>query len=272
MNENMRIACLACISATLLIGCGRKNESVDMSDANHRAQETIQSTADLRRLLLPSLDTKEIVRDLGEPRWKEELGKGCEVWHYNLAAFPADDAMQGSYVVGVAIGITNGRLANWGCSYVGSSNAGFSGKQTVLAGNVQADSPIVELFVVREDLIDGGRFIDTERFPKLGYISQKADADFTKLREVTVDESKRLQPNGSQSVVWSFGITLMPDDKKRLNSLTETNISKRLLIMVGNRPITAPMIRGPLETGSFRIDCDDGALAEFLKKQLAQMQ
>lgn len=118
VRKTLCIVWLSRIAVSLLLGCGRKNEAADSlpSDGSHHARQAIRSTADLRQLLIPSLETKEIVGALGEPRWKEELGNGQQVWHYSLPPFPADDAMQGSYVSGVAVGITNGRLANWGCS------------------------------------------------------------------------------------------------------------------------------------------------------------
>ena len=273
MSETLRIVWVAYTLASLLVGCGRKNEATDTlpNDASHHARHAIQSTADLRRLLIPSLGTNEIIRSLGEPRWQEDLGKGQRVWHYSLPAFPADDAMQGSYVTGVAVGITNGHLSNWGCSYAGSANDGVSHEQAVLArGKGQADSPAIQLFVVRSDAIDDGRFIDTERFPRLGYIARSPIMAIRRLKDVTLDE--RVHSEGQSRTNWSFGIFLTHEDGAQLKIMTATNISTKLLIMVGKEPISAPTITAPLETGSLVIECQDRLLMESVKKQLAEME
>ena len=266
------IVSLSCISAALLPGCSRKNEAADSPRNNtSHARQVIRSTTDLRRLLIPALGTNEIVVTLGEPSWKEDLSKGEEEWHYSLPAFPADDAMRGSLVAGVAVGITNGRLANWGCIYVGSANDGITRKQTVIAGDKgQTESSILRLFLVRSDPIAGGRFIDTERLPKLGFVEPTATLVIRRLKKVTLDE--RVPSEGQSRTNWSFGIFLTQEDAAKLEAITAANISTKLLIMVGDEPVSAPRIVAPLEMGSFVIECQERSLMESVKKQLAEME
>ncbi len=266
------IFCGAVVSTVALFGCGTKNNDTVGSrrgSEDVRTQQLIRSTTDLRRILLPGMKTNEIAAVFGEPRWIEDLGKARQIWHYSLPAFPADDDMKGTYVAGVAVGITNGHLANWGCFYVGSADT--SRKQDVLAVDKRlGGSSTLQFFIVHNDPSGDLRFIDNERFPKLGFIGRTPSLTVRRLKEVTLEE--RVLSEGHNRTNWSFGIFLTEEDAAKLKAITETNISLKVLITVDNEPISAPKIRAPLETGSFIIDCEDRSLMESLKKQLTAME
>jgi hypothetical protein len=276
ISKTLRTVWTACTLASLLVGCdGRKDVTTDFrpSKANQHVPQSIRSTADLRRLLIPAMGTNEIAAVLGKPRWVESLGNGEQVWHYSLPAFPADDGMQGSYVVGVAVAITNEHLANWGCSYVGARSDGISPDQDVLPGGKGlADSPKIQLFIVSCDPISDGRFIDTERFPKLGFIQPTPNLAISRVKEVTLQERTPAGSDNQSHAVWSFGIFLTQEDAARLKSMTATNASRKVLIMVGDEPVSAPTVVTPLETGTLVIECSDRRLTESVKKQLARME
>jgi hypothetical protein len=273
MSKISCILCVACISVCWLVGCSRRDKAAEHvpNDTGHPAQQAIRSTDDVRRLLIPTLETTKIVEVLGEPCWKEDLGNGQQVWHFSLPPFPADDAMQGSSVVGVAVAITNGRVASWGCIYVSSANEAVSRERTVLAGNKgEADSPTLQFFLVSSDPINDGRFIDTERFPKLGFVARTPTLAIRRLKEVTLEE--RVLSQGRSRTNWSFGIFLAEEDGAKLKAITATNVSKKLLIMLGDEPVSAPTIRAPLENGRVMIECDDRSLMESVKKHLAELE
>ena len=272
MSKTSCILCVACISLSWWVGCSRKDKAVDnITVKGHNAQQAIRSTADLHQLLIPGLETDKIREVLGEPHWKEDSGNGQQMWHFSLPPFPADGAMQGSSIIGVMVGITNGRLANWGGAYTGSANDGVSRRQTVLAGNKgQADSPTLQFFLVSTDPIGDGRFIDTERLPKLGFVARSPTLSIRRLKEVTLDERVLSQERSRTN--WSFGIFLTQEDGAKLKAITATNISKKLLIVIGAEPVSAPTIMAPLVTGSLEIDCDDRSLMESVKQQLAELE
>ena len=272
----LRIVSAFCVPAVLLLGCDGKNDvatGLRQSAANRNAQAAIPNKAELQRLLVPAMGTNEIVASLGEPRWIENLGEGQQVWHHSLPAFPADDEMRGTYIAGVAITITNGHLASWGCVYVGDSSDRRVRKEEVLpTGNGQTDSPALKIFVVSSDPIADGRFIDTERFPKLGFISPSPSLRIRTVKEVTLEERTPSVSENSNRTTWSFGIFLTVEDGARLKSMTATNISKKILVVIGDEAVSAPTVMAPLETGSFAIEGRDRWLMESLRKQLARME
>lgn len=272
-NRPAFILWMICILASFLVGCNQREKASEVvsSGTDRSAQQSIRSMADLRMLLIPTLETSKIVEALGEPHWKENLGEGREEWHFSIPPFPAGDAMRGTAVAGVSIGITNGRLANWGCTYVGSANEGVSRSQPVLGLNTQpVNSVPLQFFLVRSEPIGDGRFIDTERFPKLGFVARNPILAVHRLKEVTLDEQVLSQQLGRTN--WSFGIFLTPEDGAKLKAITATNISIKILIMIGGEPVSAPTIRAPLETGSFAIECGDRSLMESVKKHLAELE
>jgi hypothetical protein len=268
MSNSLNILWIACTIVSMVIGCSRKDDT-DASPHKRGAPQgpkpDIRSLADLKRLLVPGMRTNEIVAVFGKPRLVEDVGQTHQVWHYGVPPFVADDKMRGSAVVGITVGLTNGHLANWGVP-----NDHLIRRQEVLSdGKSETNSPVLKLFVVSTNPVAGGGFVDTGPFPKLGFISANPNLVIDKVKEVTLEERGASESQGN--TVWSFGIFLLPEDAARLKFLTATNVGKRILLMVGNEPVSAPRVMGPLETGSFAVECGERSLMETISNQLARM-
>ena len=117
-------------------------------------------------------------------------------------------------------------------------------------------------YVVSEEKLDGGRFIDTLDMPKLGYIAVKPDLIITQLAGVSEtaihsfmgkigkDGKVTETPTPDEPALL---IQILPTDSQKFESLTERSIGKRVLIMLGNTPLIAPRVEGPISTQSFQI-------------------
>ena len=256
-------------------GCGGKRSlAKDFATNTH---SDIQSTAELRRRLVPGMPTNDIVVKFGEPLWAEPLGEGKTEWCYGLSGFPADDDMKGTYVIAVHITMTNGHLARWACAYRGPPSGGKAkplpiGKRNEEPQGERDEPPVLKVFVVSDEPIAGGWQIDTQQFPKLGFISETPNLSIKRLKEVTLEENPVPHADNKTSTNWQFGIFLNPDDAARLASLTASNVGKKVLITVGDVPVVAPIIRAPLETGSFNIDCTERPLMQTVRSNLTRMQ
>lgn len=268
-----------CILATFVSGCEDRNGVVAGSRATAPDKDqrpAIRSKGDLERLLLPGMGTNEIVLALGAPRWIESLSKGEQVWDHNLPPFPENSDAQGNfttYVVGVTIGITNGQLAYWGCVSQGVPSGRIVRSENVPSnGEGQADVVELKFFVVSKNPIADGRFIDTERLPRLGFIAPNPTLVINKVKEVTLEERMRSDSKKQNSTNWSFGVFLTQEDSVRLKTMTTTNVDERLLIMIGDEPVCAPTLMMPLETGSFEMEIHDKSLMELLQKGFAKME
>jgi preprotein translocase subunit SecD len=114
-------------------------------------------------------------------------------------------------------------------------------------------------YILSEEKIEGGRFIDTPAIPQAGFIGDKPDLTVTKLEAVHPDKSARIvtDANGNPTVVSNapaLAIELSPVDAKAFAALTEKAFGKRLLVMLGNKPLIAPVVRTPIETGRVSLD------------------
>jgi hypothetical protein len=98
-------------------------------------------------------------------------------------------------------------------------------------------------YVVREDIIDGGRFVDTVDFPKVGYIRFTPELTITRIKSFSTNE-----PGGDfwhvinlpldQSLKSGFSITLFQGDANQAAKLERKNIGHRnLLLMLDDKPL-----------------------------------
>ena len=131
--------------------------------------------------------------------------------------------------------------------------------------------PTLKIFVVNSDPVPGGHLVDTERFPKLGYIASAPSLELEKVQEVTLEEGVFTELTNQPRPVWSFRIVLDRKDAPLLRSMTETNIGNKLLIMIGDELAAAPVLTTPLKTGNFVIDTSDRAVMQLLKERFASM-
>jgi hypothetical protein len=259
----------------LASGCGEKRDAA--RDSTTTLHPDIQSTVELRRRLVPGMPTNDIFATFGEPVWVESLDGGRTEWRYGLSGFPADDDMKGTYVIGVTVTITNGRLARWACTYMAPPTGGSSkplplGQRNKDLQGERHVPPVLRVFVVSDEPIADGRQIDTPQFPKLGFISGTPNLAIKRLKKVSLEENAVPQADNETSTNWHFGVSLIPDDVAGLASLTASNVGKRVLITVGDLPVIAPVIRAPLETGSFTIECSERPLMETLRSNLTRME
>ena len=254
--------------AALVFGCGEKRDAAKASRIDLRE---IQSTAELRRIFVAGMTTNEILARVGEPLQADEFA-GDITWTYSLSGFPADDEMRGTYVAAARLTITNGHLARWGCVYFGPPTGG-NAKTLPLgqANEVGGQRPALKMFVVSDQPIADGRQIDTAQFPKLGFISATPDLAIKKLKGLEFEEIVA-QVDNKTSTNWQFVIRLSTDDAAGLASLTTSNVDKTVLITVGDVPVSAPVIREPVETGSFILNCDEWSKMETVKSHLTRME
>ena len=113
----------------------------------------------------------------------------------------------------------------------------------------------LSFYIVSAEKIEGGRFIDTPDFPKLGHIPAVPVLVLTKLESVVADVSHEqvviVNKDGKETVEpmkerMAFHIRMRPDDAKKFTALTEQAISKQMLLMLGDTPLTAARVMTPI--------------------------
>ena len=120
---------------------------------------------------------------------------------------------------------------------------------------------VLSFYVVSEEKIDGGRLIDTLDLPKLGYIAAKPDLVITQLvavsQTVVADggiydkDGKQIGRPGPDRA--ALDIMIRSEDSRKFEALTKENIGKRVLMMLGDVPLIAPIVQSPISTQSFQV-------------------
>ena len=129
-------------------------------------------------------------------------------------------------------------------------------------------------YIVSDQAIAGGRYINTPDCPNVGYITNTPNMVITHLESVstnaipvvTEDRSGRMSAKTNCAIV----IQLAKGDAKLFTQLTEQKVGHRLLICLGDRPLIAPRINSPIENGEFEItlaeDRNIGSVLAVLRK------
>jgi hypothetical protein len=124
--------------------------------------------------------------------------------------------------------------------------------------------PSLGFYVVETEPIPDGRYIDTARFPRLGYVRPMPDLALTRLAgvetgvQVHVKEPFRRRDGtltGEERCTNDcVDITFDLDTRTSFHKLTEDNLRKKVLFMVGDEPLIAPLVRYPISTPTVRVE------------------
>jgi len=228
------------------------------------AASKIKSTTDIDRLLKRGMGTNQIVAELGWPDFQGSFEEEKN-WWYGLSPFPGEGDMKALYMSDLILSITNGHLMQWNCSYRGRNSYSLAGAQNhVLSGRKDrkpGGSMNLKLFLVSDHPMAAGQFVDSDLFPKLGWISKKPDLEIPTLKSVVWRINLK---------AWQVDVSLDEDDAAKFGHLTEANVAKKLLIVVGDKLVSAPVIRSRLSDG-FAIEGTGQSELEVLKNNLANL-
>lgn len=224
--------------------------------------------ADLDELLRTNMSRQEVFRLLGRPLTGrgDVTTDGTLIYHFLLLEELPRNAPN-LFVSGVTVRFQNDKVINWSPVYHGTiANKGYS-PSTRVQPATNGMAPHISFWIVSEEAVPAGRYIDTPELPKLGYIGSRPDLTITELKSATW--AKELAPV-TPSPSGELAIELTDRDSGALKRLTETNVLRRLLLMVDDKPITAPVILMPIGGGVLAIECK-GEQCDRLKEAIARL-
>lgn len=125
----------------------------------------------------------------------------------------------------------------------------------------------LRFFVVSSQPAAGLHLIDTKQFPKLGYISDKPDLIFTELKGV-VKDTARYRGGTFNSATGKFTpdppslrpaliIDLTDDESAAFAGFAARNVGNQVVLMLGDLPLTAPVVEEAIRTPSLQITLSD---------------
>ena len=127
----------------------------------------------------------------------------------------------------------------------------------------------LSFWVVSSDKIEGGRYIDTPELKKLGWIAKDPSLTVGRLKSALGGHEPVNYDGNTPREEYRFDITLLPNDAEAFKKLTEQNLGKQVLLMLGDKPIMAPRINSPLPMGRFSITVPDEKSFQALRESLA---
>jgi hypothetical protein len=137
-----------------------------------------------------------------------------------------------------------------------------------LSSHAATNNAALNFFVVSDREVAGGRFIDSAKFEKLGYISGKPDLVITNLLELyhtkSVDHAIMVDAKGGNTVAPlpsspALGVRLHAADGDTIEHLTTAALGKRLVVMLGDRILVAPIVAAPIQIPVFEISFESEA-------------
>lgn len=138
-------------------------------------------------------------------------------------------------------------------------------------------APKISLFIVSEEKIPGGHFIDTKEFPKLGYIAATPDLVITRLKSLSKGAgatSFHVDANGKETRPPDHPgllIRLHDKDAPAFIALSQKTFGKVVLFMINDKLVTAPLMRAKFTEGAFTLELPGqnlDALYDELKKMV----
>ena len=114
-------------------------------------------------------------------------------------------------------------------------------------GQREPEPHALNFYIVHEHL-ENGTYIDTDDFPKLGYVAKTPDLTITRLANV---ETVRLKPQPTHRTRYhdsAILLTAPETEAGHLKALSAACIDKQLLIMLGLTPLAAPVVQAQFGT------------------------
>jgi hypothetical protein len=191
--------------------------------------------------------------------------------------FPPDAPGPRKFVVsGVTVYLKDDKVVRWAPAFgtVGGYREGDTfvpvEPHGTAAGSTNA-LPQLTFWVVSSSRIEGGRYIDTERFPKLGFVSKDPALKMARLksleqgREVVTNEQNQEVENPMLSVEFAA------EAVEAFRRFTEQNVGKQVLLMVDDVPVHTSRFLMPISGGRIQITCRDQPEFQLLRDRLAKL-
>ena len=251
------------VAILTLQGCdGRKASPSPHAKSSPNSAATNRVTLDLaqvKRFVLLGMLTNDLVSTLGQPKWIDNWDEHKSVWYYAVNPLSGDEFSAQSATVAAAITVRDQRVVDLG--YVTAATEGAKKditEQVITISDASVEptvKPELKMFVVSATPVPGGMFIDTERFPKLGFVSGTPSFALRQIQSVRIEEESPIEKGGQ--IEWSISIVLLPEDQSMLESFTTTNRASTVMIQVGDTILSAPTIRQPIMAGAFTVTCSN---------------
>jgi hypothetical protein len=244
-----------------LVSCGPRsdNRATDHTDAM-----AIQKAAEdyLRPLLHAGESEANLVSRFGPPAFRSGTPTNGVCLTFYLP--DGSNAEKIAAICGFEAFFVSNRLSSWLPIYVSSptESTQYTSKTPDRTRQLPSgpDQALLSFHLVSPEQRSGTTFVDSHKFPSLGYMSTSPDV-VIRSGYYTVHTSAN-EPNKCE-----VEFLLSDEDSQKLGVLTGGNVGKRVAMLVGSNIVAAPYVASPILSGRVALELPK-AEGEALFRQL----
>jgi len=226
------------------------------------------SEEEVRSVIKTGMTEAQLKAKFGDPLSQIQLANGDLFCTYSWPQEVGDFA-------GFTVILQNGKVLKWdpirSDTFKYEERPAEQGKSAAGQSNQsqpKSNAEPLSFYEVSEKKIDGGRYIDNQRFPKLGYIAKAPCFQIKRLKHFSLGTETHSADGTKKPAVF---IAMLSDDSKKFGEFTLANVGKRVLVAVGDKLISAPRIVAAIDTGLFTLPVETQKLLDEIKPDLEGM-
>jgi len=228
------------------------------------------SEESLAKLVNTNMTRQQITQKFGKPDIDRIPTGGIDVWDFVFYPDDRDTGPRRFIASGLTVYWKGDKMIRWAPAYGttgGKPPSEFM--KTITPGGVKSGATQTNqdfsFWVVSASKIEGGRYIDTAKLEKLGWIGKEPALRVARLKSASSGHEPVNYDGKSPREEYRFDIDLLPEDAASFENLTRQNRGKQVLMMLGDQPLTAPRVNGPISGGQFVITVHDEKSYEELR-------
>ena len=254
----------------------RKETTLDPFSSQQTSAVRFHTEESLTNQIRVGMSKDALISVLGSPR-KTSRSEGGDVRFYYSFETPEVPGPRRYVVTGISVYLRDDKVTRWVPSEHGTIGGDKEGNQPIRIPPKRsptsqvASNSYLTFWVVSDRQIEGGRYIDTELMPKLGFIAKEPSLRILRLKELLQEREaiRTVENNESEKLLLEVGLVL--EDAMAFEKLTKENQGKKLLIMVGETPVMDATIFVVISKGQFKLLPKDQKAFNELRDKLAEL-
>lgn len=237
------------LALAFLAGCGQESRTGQKAG---RREAKSYSEAELSNLITEGMSLEKVFEQFGPPASEHQIDQDTVMMVYS---FPLAPMQKGIYLAGFSIYVKNRSVVKW-------SPIMEETRQSTLSGGTQGQfgDRLFQIFIASDTLSNVVNAVDSQGSADASALKAHSDLTFKAKVFAGVSGSER---QGEQTVILVLGA----QDAEKLQSLTETNFGKRILIVLENKVIAAPVISAPIASRQFMFTVKDASVLKGLRSK-----
>jgi hypothetical protein len=209
-------------------------------ETNQNAQNYLQS------ILHVGESPRDLIERFGPPLGKFETQSNELCLDFHFSDQNQTSAARSAGVRGFAAFFVSNKLVHWDPVYE-SRSAQFENSSVKHAPFAfKANHAVIMFSVVSQEQRDDEVYVNTPKFPNLGYIKKSPDLAIFSGQYIAYDSTQNATP--------TIELLLSREDGEKLHTLTSENVGSQMALLVDTQIVLAPYVQGPISDGQVTLE------------------